>query len=154
MTKIPVLTPDMILPADALISTSEAKRLFRIWMIQIGQYSATSDKDLLDERTAMFVDEIRQHEFVLRDEVKTIKESDSQEITEVKNKIRSLKKQQISVEKYAELQDQIDAYEEQIKLFTWPLKKAMEALDRFKKDKREFLVDYINFNWQDHDAWG
>lgn len=154
MNRAPTLTTDMILPVDTLISTSEAKRLFKVWMIKIGYYSASDkdDKDLLDEHTAMFADEIKQHELVLRDEVKTISETDLEIIGELKDKIRSLRKKQIisSVEIYAELQDAINAYEEQLELFSWPLKKAMKVVNRFKKDKREFLVDYIN--WQVHGA--
>ncbi|HRF12234.1 MAG TPA: hypothetical protein PLR37_08895 [Candidatus Accumulibacter phosphatis] len=146
----PVLKPEMLQPIDTPISTADAKQLFKEWMVRIGHFS---DKDPLDRlelsaHAGYMIDEMKEHEGLLREEVRDAKESVADAVKEEKDELRELKKLLAKCNdpsEKSEIEAEIADCEYRIAKFPndW-LAPRVKALADFKADKREFLVHYIN----------
>ena len=136
--KYPILTARMIAPSDRLITTTDAEAIFKQRMLDIGYLG----KDELNEHVAYLSDEIKGHEQYLKDEVTNTKE----EIREAKTELANLKKKltTCSNDKKEEIEDVIKLLEGELVIAAVDIEKATNNLAEFKKDKRAFLVDYIN----------
>ena len=139
----PILTAEMIKPEDQLITTTEAKRIFKEFMKRIGYL----EKDELSLHASYLSDEIKDHQEGLKDECVSKKE-------EIKYEKASLKKFQAQLKKVTgedeeDVLFEIECAEDNLKLLSVELEEATEKLANFKKDKRAFLVEYINRQTQD-----
>ena len=136
--KSKILTVDMITRDDQPISTTGAKAIFKQRMLDIGYLG----KDELNEHVVCLSNEIKGHEQYLKDEVTNTKE----EIQEAKNELANLKKKLTTChdDEKEEIEDGIKLLEGELVIAAVDMEKATNNLAEFKKDKRAFLVDYIN----------
>ncbi len=145
----PVLKPEMLQPVDAAISTAEAKRIFKEWMLKIGHLSNKDklDKMELSDHVGYFVEDMKQQEESLKFEIDDEKESIAESIKEEKEEIRDLKKDLAKCKDPTEresIEAQIADCERAIANYQESLAERVKALADFKADRRAFLVEYIN----------
>lgn len=139
----PILRAGMLEPVDALISTAEAKRIFKEWMLKIGHL----DRQEVGDHVGYFADAIKDHEEYLKMESDHEKDITKEEIPEEKEYLKEAKRDLSKCKddsQRAELQSDVSACEETIERHTAQLADHGKPLNDFKKDKREFLVSYIN----------
>lgn len=145
----PILKPEMLQPVDAPISTAEAKRIFKEWMLKIGHLSIKDklDKMELSDHVGYFVEELKQHEESLKLDIDDEKESVADSVKEEKEEIRDLKKELAKCKEQAErqhIEEEIAHCERAIANYQDSLAARVKELADFKADRRAFLVDYIN----------
>ena len=136
--KYPILTVSMITPDDQPITTTGAMKTFEQHMLDIGYL----EKDELSEHVGYLSDEIKGHGQYLKDEVTNTKE----EIQEAKTELANLKKKlaTCSEDEKEDIEDGIELLVGELGIAAEDLEKYTNKLAKFKKDKRVFLVDYIN----------
>jgi len=144
-----VLKPEMLQPVDAAISTAEAKRIFKEWMLKIGYLSNKDklEKMELADHLGYFVEEMNQQEESLKFEIDDEKESVAESIKEEKADIRDLKKDLAECKDPTEresIEAQIAGCERAIADYQESVAERVKALADFKADKRAFLIEYIN----------
>lgn len=145
----PILKPEMLQPVDAPISTAEAKKIFKEWMVKIGRLS---DKDKLDKmelshHVGYLVEDMKQHEEALRLDIDDEKESVAESIKDEKEEIQDLKKELTKCRDQADkegIEGQIVRCERAIATYQESLAVRVQKLADFKADRRAFLIDYIN----------
>jgi len=145
----PILKPEMLQPVDAPISTAEAKRIFKEWMVKIGHLSNKDklDKMELSDHVGYFVEDMKQHEEALKFDIDDEKESVAESIKEEKEEIRVLKKELAKCKDQAErenIEGQVAHCERAIANYQESLAMRVKELADFKADRRAFLVEYIN----------
>ena len=134
----PVLTPDMIKPINEPLDTVSAKKIYRSYMSQIN-YCV---KDELSESVKYFALEIKQETEFLKEEIFEKKD----EIKELNEQIKSLKSK-VKLQNIEEKEETVDAIfdmQEDIEYLLEELDSINKKYKYFKKDKRNFLVKYIN----------
>lgn len=140
----PLLKPEMIEPVDQPLSTTDAKKIFKAYMREIGYL----DKDELSEHAGYLGEEIRDMEQAHREDIRDSKEV----IREAKRRIKSFNKKLISCtseEKREEFEVEIHDAEGEIEWELKQIEKSTKELEDLKKDKRPFLVDYVNSQLSD-----
>lgn len=137
--KYPLLKLEMIEPKDEPITTSEAKKLFKQYMLQIGYL----EKEELSEHASYLVNEINENEQYLKDDIADKKK-------EIKEKTEILKTLKIKFNQCTD-EDGRDDIESEIEDCSYDidfLKNELDKIDKeladFQSDKKTFLVDYIN----------
>lgn len=143
--KYPVLTSEMITPTDKLLTTTDAKQAFKQFMKTTGYL----DKEELSEHASYLSDEIKDYEQSLKEDYSDKKE----EISEIKKRLKDLKKKLSgkSTTDKEELEIEVEEAEDELKWATDELEEAAKELDDFKKDKRTFIIDYVNTEVHGHD---
>lgn len=144
----PVLRGDMLQPVNNPITTVEAKRIFKEWMLKIGYL----DKQEVGDHVGYFADEMRNHEQNLKEELAQAKDECAQELRGTKDEIKELKAELKickNLEERAKLEADLADFEKELaehtaQPFYYFFTKAESALANFKADKRAFLVEYIN----------
>lgn len=147
VTAYPLLTPEMIEPQDTNITTALAKNIYRAY----GTQAIGLDHEEISENLEYFVDELRQHEELLKDDVLSAHESLDDDISESKAEIARLKRRLAKAkdsEDKEELEDELAAAQEDFQMMSQGIAEPEAALAAFKADKRQFLVDYINRQFQ------
>ena len=136
--KYPILTVSTITTANQPITTIDALKIFIEHMLNIGYL----DKDELSEHLGYLSDAIKRHEQHLKDEVADTKE----EIHEAKTELANLKKKLLtcSDDEKEDVEGGIELLEGELVIAAVDIEKASSALVEFNRDKRAFLVDYIN----------
>jgi actin-related protein len=134
-----VMTPEMITPLDKPISTSRAALIYKKYMLKVGYM----DKSDVSDFVRSLKEDMAEREEELKYEIKTAKEQVAEAKSEVKIAKKKLSKckdddeREYAQEELAtatvELEEEISGYE----IFT-------AELALFKKDKRDFLLNYIN----------
>ncbi|MFZ6006862.1 MAG: hypothetical protein ACOYU2_04300 [Nitrospirota bacterium] len=144
---MPVLKPENLQPADAPISTTEAKRIFREWMLKIGYL----DKEEVADHVKYFADEIKEQDENFKIYIDEEKDDIEGSIDEEKAEIKSLKEELKGCKDPQEKEEILDAIkdcEANIADYKADLADRIAALKEkqaaFKADKREFLINYIN----------
>ncbi len=140
--KCPLLKEEMLTPVDEPISTTEAKRIFKQFMKDIGYL----EKDELADHAGYLADEIKGHEQYLKEEVSDKKEEVAEFKRQIKEQNNSLKNADTA--KKEDIQYEIDDLEDELVYSQKELEQATEVLSKFRKDKRAFLVEYINSQTQ------
>ena len=138
-----ILRSDMLQPIDNKITTTEAKRIFKEWMLKIGRL----DKQEVTDHVGFFSEAIKDQEECLKMEADHEKEQTKELIAEEKEYLKDAKRELATCKdesKKAELQSDVDASEQEIARLTKCLADYNKPLDDFKKDKRDFLVNYVN----------
>lgn len=134
-----LLTSDMIVPVDKPISTSRAVQVYKRHMLKVGYL----DKSDIADFVRSLKEDIAEREDDLKFEIKNAKEL----VAEAKSEVKSLKKQ---LSKCRDDDDREYAREElatataELEEETSHYEKLTAELTLFKKDKREFLLNYIN----------
>ena len=136
--KYPILTVSMITSADQPITTTDAIMIYVQHMLDIGYL----EKDKLSEHVGGLSNEIKRHGQCLKDAIVETKE----EIQEAETELANLKKKlaTCSSEERKDIEDGIILLEGELVIAAVDIEKATNNLAEFKKDKRAFLVDYIN----------
>lgn len=139
----PPFRPEQIEPTDAKISSIDAKKVFRHYMLAIKYL----DKTEVARHVGYFAEEMRSHEQLLRDEVARAKQECGPDIAETKAEIRAIERElarstELSVKE--ELLTDLEAETEALALQSMFLQRAEREYREFKEDKRAFLVAYIN----------
>lgn len=147
-----LLTSDMITPFDKPVSTTRAAQVYKKYMLNVGYL----DKSDISDFVRSLKEDMAEREEELKFEIKNAKE----QVADIKAEVKSLKKQlskckddddreyareELDTAK-AEQQEEISSYE-----------KFIAELSLFKKDKRMFLLNYINSeihgdDWQESGA--
>ncbi|MDP3322656.1 MAG: hypothetical protein Q8S71_03815 [Hydrogenophaga sp.] len=123
--------------AEGVISTVDAKRLFRKYMLDIGYF----EKDEATEHTEYFAEAMRDRAIELQDDINYAKEALAEAKKEA-NDFTGLTKDEI-VEAKADIPNYIQYAQDE-------LAEAQAALSKFKADKRDFFIEYINQQTQEH----
>ncbi len=144
---MPILKPENLQPVDAPISTTEAKKIFREWMLKIGYL----DKEEVADHVKYFADEMKEQDENFKIYIDEEKEDIEGSINDEKEEIMSLKEELKSCKDPQEKEEILDAIkdcETNIADYKADLADRIAALKgkqtAFKTDKREFLIDYIN----------
>jgi hypothetical protein len=143
----PVLTSEILQPTDQPITTVEAKRIFKEWMLKIGYL----DKQEVGDHVGYFADEMHSYEENIKEDLRMAKDSLADETKESKEELKRIKKELASCKddaKKAELEDELADAEDELKFNAMgpegDIARAQELLDTFKTDKRAFLIKYVN----------
>lgn len=134
-----VMTQDMITPADKPISINRAVQVYKKYMLQVG-YLEKSD---LPDFVRSLKEEMVAREEELKYEITNAKE----QVKEAKAEVKSLKKQLSRCKddddrEYA--QEELDTALDELNQEIVGYEKLMTELTLFKKDKRMFLLNFIN----------
>lgn len=139
----PILRPEMLLPRGAPIPTASAKQLFKKWMLQIGYL----DKQEVGDHVLYLADAIKDHEQFLKDELADVRSNISEEMRSLKSDRRDLEKSLVSCKDQTQklsIDSEIAELDTSIAQLQTEIDDAVAVGIKFKTDKREFLVDYIN----------
>jgi hypothetical protein len=139
----PPFRPEQIEPIDAKVSSIDAKKVFRHYMLTM----KLLDKTEVAAHVGYFAEEMRSHKQHLRDEVAHAKQEFGPYIAEAKAEIREIERalaRSTEPSVKAELLDELDAATEDLALQSMWLQQAEREYRKFKEDKRAFLVAYIN----------
>ncbi len=132
----PVLTKEMFTNSGP-IGTAEAKKLYKQFMVDIGYL----EKDEATEYAGAFADAMNEHLEYLQADVRDAKEALAEAKKEA-NDFEGLTKEEI-IEAKADIPQFIEWEQNE-------LTNAQAALAKFKTDKRDFMIEYINGETQNH----
>jgi hypothetical protein len=136
----PIMTMEMIDSKGGPITKTQAVTVFKQYMQAVGYL----DKDELVEHAGYFLDEMAMHEeCLIQDAV-----SELDDLKEQLKALRSQRKGETDAETKADLDDEISSIKDDIQSAELSNKPAKDALAAFKKDKRQFLIDYVNHQVQ------
>ncbi len=137
------LTTDMIQPVGQPLTLTDAKAVFRAYTLQVG----VLEKDEVALHVGYMVDEIKSHEESLKEDAQQFKEAMREAADEVKEAKRELAKAKSEQEK-ADSQSDLEEAEFNLQAAKQDFEEAAQALAAFKADKREFLIEYVNQQFQ------
>ena len=135
----PRLTPEMIQPPGHTPNPTEAKKLYTEFMAAIGFHS----KQELALHSRYFIEDLKEHERRLREEIADTKSDIKDAKTNLKECRTELKAAQTDKEReWAE--DAIARAEAKLTELEISLANGLSNHEEFKADKRPFLVAYVN----------
>lgn len=132
----PVMTMEMIDSKGEPITKAQAVKLFKQYMVAVGYL----DKDELTEHAGYFADEMTEHEDCLKQDAA----GDLASLKEHLKTLRSRRKGETDRETKADLDDEISSAQDDIENEEHSTESARSELADFKKDKRLFLINYVN----------
>lgn len=141
--RLPDLKPEHIKPLDAKLSTADAKKVFRQFMLHTNFLA----KEEIADYTRWFVDELREHEAFLKEELARIRDDSGRCAEDSEVDIQDLQRelrQETDPAARAEIQAELEDAERELVEHSQCVKKAEEEYRTLKEDKRAFLVNYIN----------
>lgn len=139
----PFIAEEMITPADEPIKTRNAVKVYKKHMVAIGYLEKTELSDFVRN----FQEEMLEHEQHLKDEVAWAKETLADVKAEGKSETRRIKKllsRSRDEDERKDLADDLKSTEHEVASAAVDLERVSDELLHFKKDKRSFLVNYIN----------
>lgn len=139
----PIIKPETFTPPDAPISTTDAKRLYREVMVAIGYLDKGDASYYVKHLTEAIKDRESDLRLVLDDQKAYLQDT----INENKELVRDLKKDLRAAKTDDErgvITLEISDLQSQILKYQAAIETERAALESFKKDKRSFLVDYVN----------
>lgn len=139
--KYPHLTRDMI-ESDQPLTLTEAKKFFKTYMTKIGYYEKGDELDLKYDIDALGEDIKRRGE-ELKDECDEYKKQIAETKKEINNLESKLKKATEEKEQ-DDIKDDIGYAKDELAEHTEELESCTSELESFKKDKWDFLIEYIN----------
>lgn len=146
-----VMTPDMIRPLDKPVSTNRATQIYKKYMLEVGYL----EKDDIADYVRSLKEDMLEWEEELKYEITSTKEQVAEAKAEVKRLHKQLRKCKDDDDREY-VQEELDTAEAECNEETGTHEKFVAELARFKKDKREFLLNYINSeihgeDWQKKD---
>lgn len=132
----PVMTMEMIDSKGDPITKAQAVKLFKQYMLAVGYL----DKDELADHAGYFSDAMTEHEECLAQDT-------TDDLDGYKDQLKTLqsrRKGETDAETKEELDEEIASIKQDIEQEKSESKPAKDALLAFKKDKRQFLIDYVN----------
>lgn len=143
-----VFDQSMIIPVAEAVSTRDAIKVYKKHMVAVGYF----EKDELGDFVSRLREEIAAYEQELKEEVLWAKETLLETKKETKSEVKKLKKllSKCDEDEKDGLLGDIGSAEEEVASAVSDLKNHSEILAQFKKDKRGFLVNYINTEIHGH----
>lgn len=139
----PYMTDEMITPVEKPISTKDAVSIYRKHMLAIGYLERSEMSDFIGS----LKDEIKEHEHFLKEEVKAAKEALAEAKAEARpemKRIKKLRSKSRDADEKADYTEDLEEVKSEVHSALGDLDAAVEDLKRFKNDKRQFLINYIN----------
>lgn len=136
---IPILTPDMIAPVDKPISTKRAVQVYKEFMLKVGYL----DKSDLEDFARSLKEDMAEREKDLRFDIKSAKELVAEARVEVKQRKKEHAKCKDDDDREY-TREELDAAQAELDEETAAHDLLVRKLNYFKKDKRGFLLNYIN----------
>lgn len=139
----PLITSEMLTPADKSVGTKNALGIYKKHMLAIGYL----EKDEIGDFVDRFREEINEHELYLKEELKAAKEALAEARAEARQeskKLRKLRSKSKDEDEKSDFTQDLGEVEAEVRSAQGELAAASGALTRFKKDKRDFLINYIN----------
>lgn len=141
--KYPIVTNDMVQPADVPITTAAAKRALKTFLREIGYCDGATEANM---EANCFADDVNQHEEKLKWEVEQA-EADYRGNIAYWNEELDLIKDGLddadTPTERAEIKEEIDTHKAS-KPADAELVEAKKRLADFRADKRAFLISYLN----------
>lgn len=136
---IPILTPDMITPVDKPVSTKRAVQVYKEFMLKVGYL----DKSDLDDFARSLKEDMAEREEELKFDIQSAKELVAEARAEVKQRTKEHAKCKDDDDReYAK--EELDAAQAELDEETAAHDLLVRKLNYLKKDKRGFLLNYIN----------
>lgn len=142
-SRYPIITPETFAQLGVPISTTDAKRLYREVMVAIGYLDKGDTKRHIEYLAEAMKDRESDLRLVLDDQKAYLQDT----INDNKELVRDLKKDFRAAKTDDErgvITLEISDLESQILKYQAAIETEKAALESFKKDKRSFLVDYVN----------
>jgi len=136
----PRMTMAMIDSKGEPITKAQAVKLYKEYMLAVGFL----DKDELTYHADDFAEEITRHQEELEHEA----ENDLASLQEQLKDLETQRKGETDAETKEFLKEEIASVKDDIKHEKTTNQPAVDALAAFKKDKRQFLIDYVNHEVQ------
>jgi len=134
-----LMTPEMITPVGKPISVSRAVQVYKKYMLSVGYL----EKDDISDFVRSLKEDLGEREEDLKEEVKNAKEQVAEAKAEVKRSKKQLSKCKDDDDReYA--QEELDTATAELAEDTATYEQCVADLALYKKDKRTFLLDYIN----------
>jgi len=133
-----LLTSDMLEPVDKDVTTQEAKKAFKQYLVQVGYCDKGEASDLVMD----FAEEIKDHLAMLKEDLSFSKS----ELRAEKTNLKKLKTKLLKLEgkEAEEVSEDIASVKEEIEFFEKEIESHQLDIENFKKSKREFLVESVN----------
>ncbi|BHH85427.1 hypothetical protein [Desulforhopalus sp. 52FAK] len=134
-----LMTPEMIPPVGKPVSVSRAVQVYKKYMLSVGYL----EKDDIADFVRSLKEDMAEREAELKYEIKNSKE----QVVEAKAEVKSLKKQFSKCKDDDDreyVQEELDRATADLVEETATYEQFVADLSLFKKDKRMFLLDYIN----------
>jgi hypothetical protein len=141
--KPPPLTSEAIQPVDKPVSLADAKRVFRAYTVAHG----ILDTREVADHVGYMVDDIKSHEESLREEAEQYKPEVADAKDALKEALRDSKTAKTPEEKEA-AEDEVESCREALDDAQRVYERAAKELADFKADKRQFLIEYVNRQFQ------
>jgi len=141
--QFPFINESMIEPVDEPISTRDAVKIYKQHMLDIG-YLVKSE---LSDFVVSFKEEMKEHEQQLKSEVDWAKDTLAEAKAELKSETKRTKKMLSKSKDEDEKNDfsqDLESVEGEAGSAGEDFNRLSGELAQFKKDKRSFLVNYIN----------
>jgi len=141
--RYPILRADMILPVDQPIPTVKAIQIYKEFMLKVGYL----EKYELAWHADEFAESMRRRTDELADDVRYETECLDTASADTKQQIANLKHQYSQATDPDErecINDEIDDLKQELTPDDSDLKAAKKTLQSFRRDKRQFLIDYVN----------
>jgi hypothetical protein len=139
----PYITEDMITPVGKPLGMRRAVSIYSKHMLAIGYL----EKSEVSDFAASLKEEIAEQGEFLKEEVRAAKEALAEAKAEAGPEIKRIKKLRAKsrdADEKADYLQELAEVEEEIASAQRDLAVAVDELSRFKKDKRRFLINYIN----------
>lgn len=139
----PIITNEMILPVDQEIRLKDAVKMYKQHMVNIGFL----ERSELDDFVRSFKEECIEHEQQLRDETNWAKDTLAEAKAAAKPESKKIKKQMARSQDEDEKDDllqELAEVEEEAQGAKEEYERLAAEWTLFKRDKRAFLVNYIN----------
>lgn len=132
----PMMTIDMIDSNGEAITKAQAVKLFKQYMLAVGYL----DKDEVIEHATDFADAMTEHEECLEHDAVDDLDSLKEQLADLK----AQRKGETDTDTKEELDEEITSVKDDIESEKRLRQPAINALAAFKKDKRQFLINYVN----------
>jgi vacuolar-type H+-ATPase subunit I/STV1 len=145
---IPLMTPEMITPKDKPVSAKRAVQVYKKYMLQVGYL----DKTDLEDFSRSLKENMAEWEKDLKFDIQSAKEL----VAEAKAEVKEAKKhfsQGKDDEDREFARKELDTAQAELDEETAAYELLKQKLAYFKKDKRGFLLNYINSEIHG-DNWG
>lgn len=155
----PMIHIHHIVPVDKPVTTPDAKRVYKQWMVKIGFYPTrtSDDRRELADAVAYLGEVIHERESELKGDYEVAKEDQRYFIDELKAELRYLRKELSTCKdssKMYEINSDIAECETELAKRTAKVETAYRRYADFKANKRAYLIDYINAEVRSRSPWG
>lgn len=138
----PLLRTEMIVPPEEPVSTRDAVKIYRQHMLDTGYL----EKRDLSDLAARFLDEIKEREQLLKDEVAWAKDTHRDAKKQAKAEGKRIKGLMRGSDRddRQEYRRDLECLQVEIEDAARVLEEHLQSFKTFQKDKRDFVIEYVN----------